>query len=200
MNSRVFLRGLSYRIYHAALLGLVIAAPLGSKATTIWNGPLLTFSKANYANPSLAANQDRLTSHDWLTRGSSQGLYNARTEPGFTHFSSPADTEWANGSLANYASLTYTDWNTWASGVNPGPPSTVGVNAVLHLLTDDIYLSVKFTSWTSAGYGGGFSYVRSTPSVVPEPAAGLLLLAGLAVAAPVCRRRRRTGDRRALRR
>jgi hypothetical protein len=149
---------------------------------TLWTGPNITFTKANGANPSLAPNQDRLTSTDWITRSSSQGLFNAHEEGGFSHFFSPSDTEWADGSLANYASLTYHDWNTWAKGVHGGPPTTIGVPAVVHLTSEDIYFSIKFTSWTSGGAGGGFSYTRSTPSVVPEPSAGLLLLTGLALA------------------
>jgi hypothetical protein len=149
-----------------------------TQGATIWNGPLTNFTKVNSANPNLAANQDRLTFDIWLTRSSSQGLFNANSEPAFSHFLSPAGTEWADGSLANYASLSYNNWNTWAKGVHSGPPSTVGVNAVLHLIPDDIYLSIRFTSWSGAG-GGGFSYVRSTPTVIPEPSAGLLLLTGL---------------------
>ena len=142
------------------------------------------FNKANGTDPTQAANQDRLTSNVWITRAGSQGLYNAKTESAFTHFFSPADTAWANGTTANYSTLSYTDWNTWSNGVNPGPPSTVGVNAVLHLVSDDIYLDIKFTSWSGSS-GGGFAYLRSTPTLVPEPAAGLLLLAGLAGVAGV---------------
>jgi hypothetical protein len=33
---------------------------------------------------------------------------------------------------------------------------------VVHLITDDIYIDIKFLSWTSGGAGGGFSYERST--------------------------------------
>jgi hypothetical protein len=163
------------------LLALFAAS---AEAATIWNGPLTNFSKANNANPSLAANQDRLTGDIWLTRGSSQGIYNAHAESFFSHFSSPAGTQWATGFLTNYTSLTYTDWNSWAKGVNAGPSATVGLNAVVHLVPDDIYLSVRFTSWTSGGAGGGFSYIRSTPLTIPEPsiatflAVGLLVLAG----------------------
>ena len=87
------------------------------------------------------------------------------TEPSFTHSFSPADTEWANGTTANFNSLSYTDWNSWAKGVNAGPPSTVGVNAVVHLKTDNIYIDIKFLSWDASGTGGGFSYTRSTPAV-----------------------------------
>jgi len=183
MNGKASLRraGLSGQLLLAASTLQLGAAP------TIWDGPTISFSKANGANPLLAANQDRLTSDIWLTRSSSQGLFNADMEGGFTHFFSPAGTEWADGSLANYSSLTYQDWNDWARGVHAGPPSTVGVNAVLHLIPDDIYLSVRFTSWTSGGAGGGFSYIRSTPTVTPEPSAAALLLAGLVMLAKVAR-------------
>src|SRR5437773_3123995 len=152
-----------------ALVVLSLATVPGAHAATVWNGPTIRFTKSNYANPLLAQNQDRLTANVWITRGSSRGLFNAKTASSFTHYLSPAGTEWANGSLENYATLSYTDWNHWAKGVNPNPYATVGVQAVLHLIPDDIYLSVQFTSWTGGApgggpsYGGGFSYLRSTP-------------------------------------
>jgi len=170
------------KVIFRSLILLALSAA-SAEAATIWNGPLTNFSKANNANPSLAANQDRLTGNIWLTRSSSQGLYNANAEAGFSHFSSPAGTQWATGFLTNYASLTYTDWNTWSKGVNAGPPSTVGLNAVVHLIPGDIYLSVRFTSWTAGGAGGGFSYIRSTPLIVPEPSIASLLAGGILVLA-----------------
>jgi len=142
------------------LLFAGLAAPVATKAATIWNGPPV--SESNATEP------DKITDNVWLTRGASQGLYNAVTESGFTHFFSPADTEWADGTTANYASLSYTDWNTWAKGVHAGPPSTVGVNAVVHLITDDIYIDITFTSWS---LGSAYSYQRSTPTVVNNPPA-----------------------------
>src|ERR1035438_2835952 len=112
-------------------------APLAAQAATIWNGPPV--SESNASEP------DKITAKVWITRGGSQGLYNAVTEAGFTHFFSPADTEWADGTTANYGSLSYTDWNTWAKNVHGGPQNTVGVNAVVHLISDDIYLNLTFT-------------------------------------------------------
>ena len=47
-----------------------------------------------------------------------------------------------------------------------GPPSTVGQNAVLHLLNSNIYIDIKFTSWGATG--GAFSYVRSSPPLSLE--------------------------------
>jgi hypothetical protein len=38
----------------------------------------------------------------------------------------------------------------------------VGKDLVMHLIDDDIYLNIKFTSW-SVGKKGGFSYERSAP-------------------------------------
>ncbi len=135
--------------------------PLVSRAATVWTGPTTTFTDAAGADPTQAANQDRLTPNVWITRGTEQGVYNAKTETGFSHFFSPQDTEWADGTTATYASLSYTDWNTWSKSIHGGPPSTVGVNAVVHLISDDIYIDVQFTQW--GGPGGGFAYTRSTP-------------------------------------
>jgi hypothetical protein len=61
----------------------------------------------------------------------------------------------------------------------------IGKDAVLHLIADDIYLDIKFLSWTAGG-GGGFSYERST---VPEPSS-LILLAALAGSVVMTRPRR----------
>src|SRR3954469_5577961 len=73
------------------------------RAATVWNGPLISFSKAVGADPTLPANQDRITANTWITRGDVRGLYNAARETGFTHYFSPSNTAWANGTLANYA-------------------------------------------------------------------------------------------------
>jgi len=150
------------------LMGLCLAAlsgPLSGRAGTIWTGPATTFTNAAGSDPAQAVNQDRLTPNIWITRGGTQGIFNAKTEPLFSHFLSPADTEWADGTTAN-TNLLYTDWDTWVKthcvGLSCGPPFTVGVNAVLHLKSDDSYLDVRFTSW--GGIGGGFSWQRSTPA------------------------------------
>lgn len=134
-----------------------------SLKSVIWNGPTISFSKAANADPVLQENQDRITDSVWLTRASNQGIYNIKTETIYTHNLSPAGTEWAYGTTANYASLVYKNWEAWNGGSGGGPPSTVGQNAVLHLLGGNIYIDLKFTSW--GGSGGAFSYDRSTPPV-----------------------------------
>ena len=153
-----------------------------SRGAIVWDGPPVTFTKASFADWTLPENQDRITSNVWLTRADTQGLFNIQVEPGFTHNLSPADTEWAFGTTANFSSLTYTNWESWTGN---NPPSTIGRDAVLHLVSDDIYLDVKFTAWTSSG-GGGFSYVRST-APIPEP--GSLALLGTAALLIFARRR-----------
>jgi len=155
---------------HCSLLVLAFISATASlaPAATVWTGPAFSYTQPG-TDPTQPANQDRITANVWLTRAASQGLFNARTEASFTHFSSPAGTAWANGFATNHASLTFTDWNTWAKGVNAGPQSTVGVNAVLHLISEDIYADIKFTAWGSAG-AGGFAYQRSTaPVALPSP-------------------------------
>jgi len=160
------------------LLMLSVAGQFGSisRASTIWDGPLITFEKAALADWTQPENQDRITSNVSLTRASTQGLFNINAESFYTHHVSPTGTEWAFGTTADFASLTYTNWETWAAN---RPPDTVGRDAVVHLIPDDIYLSLKFTSW--GGSGGAFSYIRST-APIPEPgflsifAAGAFLL------------------------
>ena len=162
-----------------ALLGfafLCVGATL-TQAATIWNGPNFTFTKAAFADPTLAANQDRLTANVWITRVSQGGLINAKTETIFTHNSSPADTEWAYGDITNALSLSYTTWEQFFGGMAAGGPPTalIGSNTVMHLKTDDIYVAVKLLSWTvGSTSGGGFSYIRSTPGGAPTPTAPLL--------------------------
>lgn len=163
---------LAHLVASAIVLPAFLLVTSPAAAATIWNGPTTTFTKADFADPTLAANQDQLTSNVWLTRGSGAGLYNAKTETNYTRFSSPADTEWSYGLLANYASLIYTNWEGWFGGpFGGGPASTLNKDAVVHLKTDDIYLSIKFLTWSNGHLepGGGFSYVRSTPGGTQFP-------------------------------
>ena len=124
----------------------------------VWDGPEISFEKANNADPSDAANQDRITDNVWLTRDSEGGqIYNAKSENGSSKESSPAGTLWAVGSLDNVDNLTFT---TFRDAVDK-PKNVVGKNLVLFLEADEIFLSVTFTSW-STQKGGGFAYNRST--------------------------------------
>jgi hypothetical protein len=144
-------------------VGVLLLLGGAVKGATIWTGNPITFTDIAGSDPSLPQNQDRLTTNVWITRGGLQGIYNIAQEGSFAHFLSPKDTAWADGAAANYLSLSFTDWDTWAKNLHGGPPSTVGVHAVMRLITDDIYLNVTFTSW--GGSAGGFAYLRSTPVI-----------------------------------
>lgn len=156
------------RFARALTLAFGVGTLSTAKAATVWDGPGFSYTQPA-ADPTQAANQDRITSDIWITRGSSQGIFNAFNETSYSHNVSPAGTEWAYGELPDFASLTYQDWEDW-TGKNP--PSTVGKDVVLHLIPDDIYLSIRFDSF--GGFGGGFSYTRSTITPVPEPSSVLL--------------------------
>lgn len=122
---------------------------------------LKLFTKDNNANIDLEEHQDRITDNVWITRGNNGGgIYNIATESNYTKYVSPADTEWAFGITANIGSLTFDDFQHTHSD---NAPSIVNQNMVLHLITDDIYIDIKFASWTQGPeIGGGFSYERST--------------------------------------
>lgn len=146
----------------------VLPVPIATGAI-IWNGPTIAYTEPG-TDPTQPTNQDRLTPNVWLTRGGTQGLFNAKQETSYTHNFSPKDTAWAFGELSSYASLSYTDWEDLFGGSSGGgPPSLIGKDVVVHLISEDIYLSVTLTNWSA--HGGSFSYVRSTPAVAPEPPA-----------------------------
>lgn len=163
------------RIVGALVLSIALATLVGAaSATEVWSGRTFSFTKADNADWTQAVNQDRITDNVWLTRKNSQGLFNIHNEVAFG-VGSPAGTEWATGNAVDHASLTFQDWRDWAEFF---PPGTVGVNAVLHLIAEDIYLDIRFDSWTNGvggvPQGGGFSYTRAvkpTTSVGPGGAA-----------------------------
>ena len=157
----------NYKIFS---LGIILLISNQLYGQTVWNGPSITFAKSNGADYNLATNQDRITSNVWLTRKTSRGLFNIKVEESSylcptTNSPQPSDTEWAYGTSDNYSSLTFQTLNNL---IQCGGFSGIvnGENMVLHLISDDIYLDLKFTFWGSGGSGGGFSYERSTdPSI-----------------------------------
>ena len=164
--------GTSY--YYVVVSGnntILVSNPSGAiKITTtpvIWNGPTITFSKANYADYTLVQNQDVLTNTVKLTRANDQGLFNIAAESRFGGVS-PSNTEWAEGLLTNYTNLTYT---TWQEAVNYSAANSVNKTYVVHLINENVFLELKVLSWTAGGNGGGFSYSRTTCIPPSEPTA-----------------------------
>jgi hypothetical protein len=168
-------------LFQGLLTALLVAAAPLAYAGTIWNGPTTNFTHSA-ATGDL---EDQLTAGVTITRGTvSGGLYNAVTETGATPGVSPADTKWAVGTLAN-TNLTYVACPLEAGN---NPPSKVGTTYVVHLVNENIFLSLTLTAWGGAlGEGDkSFSYTRTTPPVVaPTPTVSITNPAGGAVfAAP----------------
>ncbi|MDG1263646.1 MAG: cadherin repeat domain-containing protein [Flavobacteriaceae bacterium] len=124
----------------------------------IWDGEIITFSKENGADPTLNSSQDYITDNVKITRGNDGGqFYNIVVESSYDKDNSPVGTEWALGTIDEISTLAFEPFRA-ATGK---PANAVGKNMVLHLITDDVYLSVKITSWAK-GKNGGFTYERST--------------------------------------
>src|ERR1700722_5213263 len=129
-----------FRLFCSGVLILVTLLTLSARAAVVWDGPLITFNQST-PDPTQTSNQDSLTPEVSLTRAASKGLFNAVTETNATALS-PADTEWAFGALSNYSTLTYKTWLNLLNGQSP--TNFVGQPLVVHLKSDDIYLSVLF--------------------------------------------------------
>jgi len=156
------------KFYTVLILVMMVVSGFSVDAQTIWTGPSTTFIKSGGADWTLEANQDRITDNVWITRANNQGIFNIKTEssfdqPGTSNGISPQDTEWAIGTTANLSNLTFDTWvNSFDWDNGGGPLDLLNVDMVLHLITDDVYIDIKFLSWGSAGQGAPFSYERST--------------------------------------
>jgi hypothetical protein len=158
-----------------ALLAGPSLASVATAAPLIYTGYAVTFAKTPASDYTLPANQDRILSDVIITRGGTRGIYNIAEEESYADGSSPAGTAWAfthNNPLAtvaaaNWATLAFTDWQSALGGGGSLGTAILNGNAVLHLVDQDIYLDIRFTSWgVGPGAGGGFSYERAaiTPS------------------------------------
>jgi hypothetical protein len=156
----------------------------------VWNGRSIIFTKPDLADWTLPANQDRLTNDVWLTRMNTRPLFNIVAEDFADVRTSPLDTEWAFGptqsgnpgpiTASNFANLEFAPF-VLALGNAIGDNAIDYGPGVLHLISNDIYLDIRFTSWAGGDdSGGGFSYIRSTPgeAPIPEPSSAALLIVG----------------------
>ena len=119
----------------------------------IWSGEKITFSKLALGDA------DELTSNVTLVRGDAGGLYNSVSELG-NSASSPEDTRWAYGKTQDgIIGLNFGSFKTSIGQGNQGNKPPVEVDLVLHLITDNIYIDIKFLTWET---GGNYTYERST--------------------------------------
>jgi len=164
-------------VSQTGLLALAAFAPTWCQASTVWTGPDLTFRQT-----SSARSDTILAGKVVLTRGTREVLYNTAAGERSARSTSPADTEWAFGALSDFASLSYQSLES----MRDGDLKALILNQpmVMHLINEDIYLSVKFTAWGTHG-AGGFTYVRSTPTAAAAPTVSITSpTAGATFAAP----------------
>ncbi|MEM1325497.1 MAG: hypothetical protein AAGI23_06060 [Bacteroidota bacterium] len=148
-------------LFLVATLGACESESTGEIATPdnpeIWTGATVTFEKTNDADPTLAANQDRITDKVVLTRGTDGGqLFNIQVESSSDKAESPTGTLWALGTTADIDDL---DFQNFRATIKP--KSVVGKDLVLFLVEEEIYIDLKFTKWSS-NKGGGFAYERAS--------------------------------------
>lgn len=178
------------RSLSGAGFALMMAALSPARATDVWTGLLITYTQPGAYDSSDLSTVDQIAGDMWFTRGSGKPPFNAAPPYNETSYDasagSPQNSEWAFGNISDYASLTYDTWGNVIGGEQGGDLSATLPNhpLVVHIKSDDIYLSMEFSSWTQGG--AGFSYQRSTPAVVqPPPMVSITSPAGGAVfAAP----------------
>ena len=157
---------------------LLLILPFISEAQTIWTGETMVFTKANFADWTLEENQDRITDNVWITRKDQRAIFNIVLESeslSGCDSTGPAATQWAIGTTAQgVENLTF---GTFYDTHGCAPQNILNVDMVLKLVVENVYIDIKFLSWTSGGgggnNGGGFSYMRSTPGGSGD--AGILL-------------------------
>jgi hypothetical protein len=162
----------------AALLALsaFVLLPQCCRAQIVWSGFTKSFSKPDDTDGSLPQYQDPLSASVVLTRLSSGGMVNISAETSYNQLSSPKLTEWATNlnnasqtiAATNWQNLTFTNWINAYGGSHSTGSSIAGRDAVVHLIPDNIYLDLRFTSWTT-GVTGGFAYTRAEPPAIPTP-------------------------------
>jgi hypothetical protein len=136
-----------------------VVLPIIGTAQSVWKKSegTMTFTKPSNADWTLAKNQDRMSDSVWLTRASSQSLYNIRKESAY-QTGAPMGTMWAFGTTDSFSVLTYKSFVA-LNGNNP--QSLIGKDLVLRLVAENVYLDIKFLSWGNGASGAGFSYVRA---------------------------------------
>ena len=135
---------------------------MDTTTTTIWMGEELTFTLADNVDFMAPGNQDTLTANVIITRAADRGpIFNLAAETEGDQNSSPAGTEWALGRTDDLDGLEFAPFREAIGG---RLQDVVGMELVLRLIEDNIFLNVTFTAWTvGRDNGGGFSYNRATP-------------------------------------
>src|SRR5262249_4321950 len=127
------------------VLGLVMGLP-SSRAATLWTGPDTNWTKS-VTTPSDTILAGKVV----LTRGTRDVLYNLAAGETAAGLNSPLDTMWAFGELANFQTLTFQTMESLRNGNLAA--RILQQPMVVHILSADIYFSIKFTTWGMFGAG-----------------------------------------------
>jgi hypothetical protein len=141
-----------------------VQAPIEAAKISLVKYKSVLFIKNNYGSE-----QDIISEGVTITRGSQQGIYNIRVESGWDQNVSPSGTVWnseftdpLNYGWSNLENVTKRTFDTFHNALNGQiGRNIVGSELVMHDQTTNIYWTVKFTSWTANGEGGGFEYTRT---------------------------------------
>jgi len=152
---------------HIAMLSLAATSiSLAHADPTIWNGSITNFVQQAVVLGQPPEADVIIPGAVSLTRNGNHWLYNTNVDMLGADVGTPSDTEWAFGSLANCANLTYQSFDSFRN-FNLSGVLLSGGPMVCHLINENIYLSVQFTAWPHGG--GAFAYMRSTPNTAPPP-------------------------------
>ena len=183
----IFVAVLSLTLARAEFVRPAAAEP------AVWSGYTFDFVKPDFEEPFA---EDSITPNVSLTRGFSQGLYNAVAESAWngngptgtlwaTSFNNPGETIAATNTALHFGSFLEAYGGSMMLG-----NVIVGTDAVVRLTADDINLDLRFTQWTTGGRGGGFAYLRGEAPLIPEPTSLSLLLIGASFCIHFSRRAR----------
>jgi hypothetical protein len=156
-----------FQRFHArfVLAALVLIGPAAAatpaNALELWSGRNFVFSRPNFANWTQPQYSDHVSPTVWLTRKDTAGLFNIIEESDWSA-TSPAGTEWAAGDAVDRVTLTFQPWDAWCAG---DPANVVGVNAVMHVIAEDLFVEIRLDAWSTDAAGAGYSYTRAMQPV-----------------------------------
>lgn len=157
---------LSALFIQALAATLTVGNPSACRAETVWSGPTINFTQGATASDVLIPGTVA------IERQPGSFLYNPFLDTFGPGDGTPSDTEWAFGTMDNHLALDYEAFSQMrAVAQSLGQHVSdyfLGKSMVMHIINEDIYISVTFTAWPRFG-GSTFSYTRSTPAAVAPP-------------------------------
>ena len=135
-------------------------------STDIWTGAEITISRTNNTEQVF----DTLTSSIIITRGSDGLLYNSAAEDAANQ-QSPEGMLWYEGVLESFTEdeLKNLNYVSLREVTNQRMKDVAGKSFIVSLPEDDIFFELTFNDWQTRHQGAGYSYTRTSPSIVVKP-------------------------------